>query len=222
MAMTRNNSSYWYGFEAIGTTRQLMDGQGQVSDAYAFDAWGNELTSPQSQIPNSFKYVGKHGYYLDTESALMLLGVRYYGVNIGRFLSLDPIKNQWNWYIYSDNNPIVKIDPKGLCPVIICARCVIIDAKEKRKPPHYDGAKLCLCTFFCYIEKWQYEPRIRFSWCPPFIFRYCELTFKQILNSYPVHIVFGGLAKDDCWWLCEHFWHVGRKQEEVTKLPRCP
>jgi len=52
MAMTRNNSSYWYGFEGIGTVRQLMDGQGQVSDAYAFDAWGNELTSLQSQVPS--------------------------------------------------------------------------------------------------------------------------------------------------------------------------
>ena len=85
LAMTRNNSSYWYGFEAIGTARQLMDGQGQVLDAYAFDAWGNELTRPQSPIPNPFRYVGKHGYYLDTESALMLLGVRYYSAANGLF-----------------------------------------------------------------------------------------------------------------------------------------
>jgi uncharacterized protein RhaS with RHS repeats len=78
MAMTRNNQSYWYGFEGIGTTRQLMGSQGQVVDAYAYDAWGNELTRPQSQVQNPFRYVGKHGYYWDTESALMLLGVRYY------------------------------------------------------------------------------------------------------------------------------------------------
>jgi len=40
MAMTRNNTSYWYPFEAIGTTRQLIDGQGQVLDAYAYlEAW---------------------------------------------------------------------------------------------------------------------------------------------------------------------------------------
>ena len=83
IAMTRNNQSYWYGFEAIGTTRQLMGSQGQVVDAYAFDAWGNELTSPQSQVPNPFRYVGKHGYYLDTESALMLLEVRYYSADMG-------------------------------------------------------------------------------------------------------------------------------------------
>ena len=113
MAMTRNNSSYWYGFEAIGTARQLMDGQGQVSDTYAFDAWGNELTSPQSQVHNPFKYVGKYGYYLDTQSSLMLLGVRYYGMSIGRFVSLDPLRDGMNWYVYGSLNPSNHIDPTG-------------------------------------------------------------------------------------------------------------
>jgi RHS repeat-associated protein len=117
LAMTRNNQSYWYGFEGIGTTRQLMGSQGQVVDAYAFDAWGNEITNPQSQVPNPFKYVGKHGYYWDTESALMLLGVRYYGAGIGRFISYDPAFDDRNWYIYAKVNPINYIDPKGLWPV---------------------------------------------------------------------------------------------------------
>jgi len=124
LAMTRNNSSYWYGFEAIGTTRQMMDGQGQVLDAYAFDAWGNELTNPQSQVPNPFRYVGKHGYYWDTESALMLLGVRYYENKIGRFINLDPIMERLNWYSYASSNPLKNIDPCGtearvVIPVII-------------------------------------------------------------------------------------------------------
>ena len=114
MAMTRNNSSYWYAFEAIGTTRQLMDGQGQVFDAYAYDAWGNELTRPQFLIPNPFKYVGKHGYYLDTESALMLLGVRCYGAAAGRFLSLDPEQDTLNWFSYAAVNPTNLVDPSGL------------------------------------------------------------------------------------------------------------
>jgi RHS repeat-associated protein len=73
-----------------------MGSQGQVADAYAFDAWGNEITNPQSQVQNPFRYVGKHGYYLDTESALMLLGVRYYASGIGKFVSLDLIKHRMN------------------------------------------------------------------------------------------------------------------------------
>jgi hypothetical protein len=123
MAMTRNNSSYWYGFEAIGTTRQLMDGQGQVLDAYAFDAWGNELTSLHSQVPNPFKYVGKYGYYLDTQSSLMLLGLRYYNANIGRFLTQDPYYDiVVNLYLYAHNNPIMQIDATGLQPGW-CPKC---------------------------------------------------------------------------------------------------
>ncbi len=117
IAMTRNNASYWYAFEVIGTTRQMMDGQGQVTDAYAFDAWGNELTSPQSQVSNPFRYVGKHGYYLDTESALMLLGVRYYEITLGRFMNLDPDQEGINWYLYAAGNPNIKIDLTGKAAV---------------------------------------------------------------------------------------------------------
>jgi len=118
IAMTRNNSSYWYGFEAIGTVRQMMDAQGQVSDAYAFDAWGNELTSPQSQVPNPFKYVGKYGYYLDAQSSLMLLGVRYYTPQVGRFVSRDPLSRSFVFlvidYHFPSQNPVKLIDPTGL------------------------------------------------------------------------------------------------------------
>jgi RHS repeat-associated protein len=121
IAMTRNNQSYWYGFEGIGTVRQLMGSQGQVVDAYAFDAWGNELISPQSQVQNPFKYVGKYGYYWDTESALMLLGVRYYEANLGRFVSLDPVTSGLNWYRYVAN-PVKGIDPSGL-QVGYCPKC---------------------------------------------------------------------------------------------------
>ena len=112
LAMTRNNESYWYGFEGIGTVRQLMGSQGQVVDAYAFDAWGNELISPQSQVQNPFKYVGKHGYYSDTESALMLLGMRYYSAANGLFLSRDLIEGYG--YSYAADNPARWMDPQGL------------------------------------------------------------------------------------------------------------
>ena len=137
MAMTRNNSSYWYGFEAIGTVRQMMGSQGQVLDAYAFDAWGNELTSPQSQVSNPFKYIGKHGYYLDTESALMLLGGRYYSASLGRFLTEDPWRVLMNWYIYSNNKPANAVDPSGLLSITLYQFPMV----DCRYPPR--GPGLC-------------------------------------------------------------------------------
>ena len=120
MVMTRSDGTCRHVFEGIGTVRQLMNAQAQVTDAYAYDAWGNELASPQSQVPNPFRYVGKHGYYWDTESALMLLGVRYYSANVGRFLSLDPKRGGRNWYAYVDANPCNHIDPIGLLKRAIC------------------------------------------------------------------------------------------------------
>ncbi|MCS3918019.1 RHS repeat-associated core domain-containing protein [Fervidibacter sacchari] len=129
MAMTRNNASYWYAFEAIGTARQLMDSQSQVSDAYAFDAWGNDLTSPQSQVPNPFRYIGKHGYYWDTQSSLMLLGVRYYQAGLGRFMTIDPLKITNNWYVYTSNRPTMLIDPNGkiaIIPILCASACACV------------------------------------------------------------------------------------------------
>ncbi len=112
--MIKGDATYWHVFEGIGTTRQLMGSQGQVVDAYAYDAWGNDLVDPQSPIPNPFKYVGGSGYYADHDSGLMLLGKRYYCAGVGRFWSLDPAKDGFNWYGYGSGNPARYIDPTGL------------------------------------------------------------------------------------------------------------
>lgn len=85
LVMTRGNATFWYVFEAIGTVRQLVNEQTQVTDAYAFDAWGNELAAQGSTV-NPHRYVGKYGYYLDTQSTLMLLGVGFFTEPI----ELDP------------------------------------------------------------------------------------------------------------------------------------
>jgi uncharacterized protein RhaS with RHS repeats len=45
---------------------------------------------------------------------LQLLGHRYYDPSIGRFLSSDPAKVGTNWYAYSNNNPLNRIDALGL------------------------------------------------------------------------------------------------------------
>jgi len=134
--MTRGNATYWHVFEGIGTVRQLVNAQSQVVDAYAFDAWGNELTRPQSLIPNPFRYVGKHGYYLDTESALMLLGVRYYGAANGLFLSRDLIEGYG--YTYAADNPVRWIDPEGLQQTD-SQHCNIVNGQRECAPSGLGG-----------------------------------------------------------------------------------
>lgn len=64
--------------------------------------------------PTPFGFAGQHGYQTDTESGLMRLGHRYYDASTGRFISRDPIRAGYNWYVYCDNDPINAVDPEGL------------------------------------------------------------------------------------------------------------
>jgi RHS repeat-associated protein len=59
----------------------------------------------------------------DAETGLDYFGARYYGSNMGRFMSADPIiitkhrftdPQQWNLYAYVRNNPLKYTDPTGM------------------------------------------------------------------------------------------------------------
>jgi hypothetical protein len=49
----------------------------------------------------------------------MLLGHRYYDSETGRFISVDPIGDGDNWYVYCDNNPLGWVDPSGLIHIVV-------------------------------------------------------------------------------------------------------
>lgn len=61
-----------------------------------------------------------------------IMFARYYGSNLGRFLSVDPgndttllLPQTWNRYAYVRNNPILYNDPKGTCVWDACVGEVI-------------------------------------------------------------------------------------------------
>jgi RHS repeat-associated protein len=69
----------------------------------------------------SAKFTGQER---DTETGLDFFQARYHGSAQGRFLSPDPLGNfvanaadpqTWNMYAYARNNPLVFVDPTGLC-----------------------------------------------------------------------------------------------------------
>ncbi|MCS6860641.1 MAG: RHS repeat-associated core domain-containing protein [Abditibacteriales bacterium] len=94
------------------STRQLTNASQVVTDAVSYDAWGNVLSSSGTTV-NPYKFVGQLGYYADSDSELMLLGARYYGAGVGRFWTVDPIRDALNWCSYVRNNPANVIDPTG-------------------------------------------------------------------------------------------------------------
>jgi RHS repeat-associated protein len=70
--------------------------------------------------PRHYKFTGKER---DSETGLDYFGARYYGSNMGRFTSVDPIwitkerlldPQRLNLYAYGLNNPLRFIDPDGM------------------------------------------------------------------------------------------------------------
>ena len=66
----------------------------------------------------------------DTETGLDYFGARYYGSNMGRFMSADPLyieakrladPQKLNLYAYARNNPLKFVDPTGLEIAVNCA-----------------------------------------------------------------------------------------------------
>ena len=60
-----------------------------------------------------YKYVGKER---DEETGLYYYGARYYAAWIGRWISVDPLKEERRWltpYNYCQNNPMLRLDPTG-------------------------------------------------------------------------------------------------------------
>lgn len=110
--------TYYYHCDGQGTTREMTDSMQRLTDAYAYNAWGEDLgqlrpSTDTAKPVNPLRYVGKEGYYSD-DTGLMLLGARYYDPLIGRFITQDPSRDGMNWYAYAGNNPVNMIDPTGL------------------------------------------------------------------------------------------------------------
>jgi len=57
---------------------------------------------------------------IDEGNNLYYMRARYYDANLGRFISEDPIgfDGGLNLYAYVGGNPIMAVDPLGLCPAL--------------------------------------------------------------------------------------------------------
>ena len=95
---------------------------GNTIEKYEYSVYGevnivakqNGETRPASIIGNPYYFTGRR---LDTETGLYYYRARYYSPALGRFLQTDPIgyADGIDWYAYCGNNPVVLVDPWGLC-----------------------------------------------------------------------------------------------------------
>ena len=114
VSQRRASATSYAHFDALGSTRQLTDQSGSVTDELLYDAWGKEVSRTGStNLP--FQFVGRYGYYRDDETDAFYILARTYQPSIARWWSQDPaiILLDFTLFRYCRNRPLFSIDPGG-------------------------------------------------------------------------------------------------------------
>ena len=108
-----------YHFDALGSTLALTDDNQQVTDTYAYSAFG-EVTEQTGSTVNWFQYIGQKGYYRDGVTGENLVRRRLLSAITGRWSSIDALllHGESHPYLYASNDPVILFDPSGLLAVI--------------------------------------------------------------------------------------------------------
>ena len=86
-----------------------------MTDSYLYDSFGNILLTTVTTT-NWFRYVGRLGYYLNSDPGTYYLRARIFDPSIGRFISNHPMgfsAGDVNLYRYVGNRPTGLVDPSG-------------------------------------------------------------------------------------------------------------
>jgi RHS repeat-associated protein len=108
----------FYHHDHLGTPFVVTDAEGMVVSRHRYSPFGEEL-APEGSNSHTHRFTG---HERDTDTGLDYMMARYYGAELGRFLSIDPARDSvdplnpqsWNRYSYTGNNPIRYIDPDGM------------------------------------------------------------------------------------------------------------
>jgi RHS repeat-associated protein len=107
-------SSWYYDYNAIGSTAGLTGSAGSYVNQYSYLPFGETLSSTEA-VANSFEYVGQWGV-TDEGNGLDFMRARFYSAGEGRFVQTDPIgiNGGINLYEYVSNSPVNLTDQSGL------------------------------------------------------------------------------------------------------------
>ena len=94
----------------LGSTRVALDADGNVVARFESGPYGETTASGTAAAGVRYRYTG-HPY--DKPQGLYETPARQYDPTLGRFLSVDPQRQDASLYAYAGNNPINKVDPDG-------------------------------------------------------------------------------------------------------------
>jgi RHS repeat-associated protein len=111
LAMLRSATTSYYEADGLGSVTSLSNSAGTLAQTYTFDSFGKQ-TATSGSLTNPFQYTGRE---FDSETGIYYYRARYFDPSAGRFLSEDRLRSQGgaNFYRYTQNNPLVWIDPSG-------------------------------------------------------------------------------------------------------------
>jgi RHS repeat-associated protein len=115
ISQNRGGTERYYVADGQGSVRYLTDNNGNVTDAYAYYAFG-ELQTRTGYSENDFMYVGEQ---FDPNVGLYYNRARWMDPETGRFLSVDPWEGDpmtpvsLHRYLYANASPLSFKDPTG-------------------------------------------------------------------------------------------------------------
>jgi RHS repeat-associated protein len=110
---------YYYHADGLGSITALSNATGNIVQRYEYDSFGNQTITTNGNIKQPFTFTGRE---YDTETGMYFYRARYYDPKAGRFVTKDPIGfkgGDVNLYAYVSNDPINRIDPRGLDGIYI-------------------------------------------------------------------------------------------------------
>jgi RHS repeat-associated protein len=106
----------YYLHDGLGSMTALVDADGNLDGCYDYGAFGDERRNTVA-FENRYRYTSRE--YV--EPNLYYYRARYMRPDLGRFVSMDPLKtiDGTNVFFYVKNSPLFKRDPMGMATTII-------------------------------------------------------------------------------------------------------
>jgi large repetitive protein len=116
MFLKQGDTYFWYVNDKLGTPQVLVDNNGFVVWSATHKTFGESIVGVEAVV-NNLRFPGQ---YFDAETGLHYNWQRYYDAETGRYLSVDPLQDGTNWYVYAISNPLVYTDPTGeIIPLLL-------------------------------------------------------------------------------------------------------